>query len=100
MGGDFWQARRYDSATASHGVKRGAACPFPTLSRMRGRRGGAIGVIREHNMSTTGWVVLGVIVVIAVWLNGVYNGLKRAAFMRRVALHGLHQVWDEIVALA
>src|SRR5712672_4423230 len=64
MGGDFPDARRYDSATASHGVKRGAAF-------------GAVGtgVIREHNMSTTGWVVIGVVVVIVAWLISVYNGL-------------------------
>jgi LemA protein len=31
--------------------------------------------IREHDMSTTGWIVLGVIVVIVVWVITVYNGL-------------------------
>jgi LemA protein len=32
-------------------------------------------VIEEHNMSTTGWVVLGAIAAIAVWVISVYNGL-------------------------
>jgi LemA protein len=30
---------------------------------------------REHIMSTTGWVVLGVIVVVVLWVISVYNGL-------------------------
>jgi LemA protein len=31
--------------------------------------------IGEHDMSTTGWIVLGVIVVIVAWVISVYNGL-------------------------
>jgi LemA protein len=31
--------------------------------------------LREHIMSTTGWVVLGVIVVVVLWVISVYNGL-------------------------
>jgi LemA protein len=30
---------------------------------------------REHVMSTTGWIILGVIVVIVLWVVSVYNGL-------------------------
>src|SRR5712675_996480 len=48
--------------------------PYPPPHAGEGREG-ATGVIREHNMSTTGWVVLGVIVAIVVWLISVYNGL-------------------------
>jgi LemA protein len=32
-------------------------------------------VIEEHIMSTTGWIVLGVIVAVALWLISVYNSL-------------------------
>ena len=31
--------------------------------------------IREHIMSTTGWIVLGVIVVVVLWVISVYNSL-------------------------
>src|ERR1700746_4051013 len=30
---------------------------------------------REHIMSTTGWIVLGVIAVVVLWIISVYNGL-------------------------
>jgi LemA protein len=30
---------------------------------------------REHPMSTTGWIVLGVIVVVVLWVISIYNGL-------------------------
>src|SRR5262249_54534149 len=63
-GGDFSKACRYDSGTASCGVKRAAHL----------ERSGSE-AIREHDMSTTGWIVLGVIVVIVAWLISIYNGL-------------------------
>jgi hypothetical protein len=34
-----------------------------------------LGKGREHIMSTTGWIVLGVIAVVVLWIISVYNGL-------------------------
>jgi LemA protein len=39
------------------------------------RPGAAVHCFQEHIMSTTGWIVIGVIVVVALWVMGVYNSL-------------------------
>src|SRR5262249_23049594 len=64
-------------------VEDGGLRANPTIASFRGdanrrRLAGAASVtksLREQSMTTTGWVVLAVIVVIVLWVISVYNGL-------------------------
>src|SRR3984893_8044904 len=64
LGGDFRTACRYDLTVVRIGAMR-VAVGSPRAKKS----------LREQNMSTTGWVVVGVIAVIVVWVISVYNGL-------------------------
>jgi len=69
-------ASRCDKKGAIFGRHATMIRPLNVARRRRAwRRGAVVRSIREPIMSTTGWIVLGVVVVAALWVISIYNGL-------------------------